>query len=68
MRTGPHPADQGAAEEALIEAAARGDVVRVPTGDDAIWLAASYVDDSARFVRASSIAAASGVVPSVAAS
>jgi len=68
MRTSPHPADRGDAEEALIEAAARGDVLRVPTGDDAIWLAAGYVEDSASFVRASSIAAASGVVPSVAAS
>jgi 2-hydroxychromene-2-carboxylate isomerase len=68
MRTSPHPADRSAAEDALIEAAARGDVVRVPTGDDAIWFAGSYVDDSARFLRASSIAAASGVMPSVAAS
>jgi hypothetical protein len=68
MRTSPHPADRDAAEEALIEAAARGDVVRVPTGDDAIWFAGTYVDEPARFLRASSIAAASGVMPSPAVS
>jgi 2-hydroxychromene-2-carboxylate isomerase len=68
MRRSPHPADRGAAEEALIEAAGRGDVVRVPTGDDAIWLAGRYAGESARFLRASSIAAASGVMPSAAAS
>jgi 2-hydroxychromene-2-carboxylate isomerase len=68
MRSSPHPADRAAAEDALIAAAARGDVVRVPTGDEAIWFAASYVDDSARFLRASSIAAASGVLPSAAVS
>jgi 2-hydroxychromene-2-carboxylate isomerase len=68
MRTSPHPADRAAAEDALIEAAARGDVVRVPTGDDAIWLAGTYARESARFLRASSIAAASGVMPSAAAS
>jgi 2-hydroxychromene-2-carboxylate isomerase len=68
MRRSPHPADRGAAEEALIGAAGRGDVVRVPTGDDAIWLAGRYAGDSARFLRASSIAAASGVMPSAAAS
>jgi 2-hydroxychromene-2-carboxylate isomerase len=68
MRTSPHPADRDAAEEALIESAARGDVVRVPVGDDAIWFAGTYADESARFLRASSNAAASGVAPSVAAS
>ena len=68
MRSGPHPADRGAAEDALIEAAARGDAVRVATGDDGVWLAARYAPDADRFVRASSIAAASGVTPSVAAS
>ena len=68
MRTSPHPADRDATEGALIDAAARGDVVRVPTGDDAIWLAGRYAGDSARFLRASSIAAASGVMPSAAVS
>src|SRR5919108_625623 len=68
MRRSPHPADRDAAEEALIEAAAHGDVVRVPTGDDAIWLAGRYADEGPRFVRASPIAASSGVTPSVAAS
>ena len=68
MRSSPHPADRGAAEDALIEAAARGDVVRVPTGDDAVWLAGRYAGESARFLRASSIAAASGVMPSAATS
>jgi predicted DsbA family dithiol-disulfide isomerase len=68
MRSGPHPADRGQAEDALIEAAARGEAVRVPTGDDAVWLAARYARDADRFLRASSSAAASGVTPSVAAS
>jgi 2-hydroxychromene-2-carboxylate isomerase len=68
MRRSPHPADRDAAEEALIEAAAHGDVVRVPIGDDAIWLAGRYAEDGARFRRASSFAAASGVTPSTAAS
>ena len=68
MRAGLFPADRGAAEDALIDAAARGDVVRVPVGDDAVWLAARYARESDRFVRASSIAAASGVMPPAAAS
>jgi hypothetical protein len=63
MRPGTHPADRGAAEDALIQAAARGEAVRVPTGDDAVWLAARYARDSDRFLRASSIAAPSGVGP-----
>ncbi len=68
MRASPHPADRGAAEDALIQAAARGDAVRVPVGDDAVWLSARYAREADRFVRASSIAADSGVEPSVAAS
>ena len=36
MRPGLFPADRGAAEDALIDAAARGEVVRVPVGDDAV--------------------------------
>ena len=68
MRPGLFPADRGAAEDALIDAAARGDVVRVPVGDDAVWLAARYAREADRFVRASSIAAASGVMPPAAAS
>ena len=68
MRPGLFPADRGAAEDALIDAAARGDVVRLPVGDDAVWLAARYAREADRFVRASSIAAASGVMPPAAAS
>ncbi len=68
MRPGNFPADRGATEDALIEAAARGDAVRVPTGDDAVWVAARYARDSERFLRASSIAAASGVMPPAVAS
>jgi 2-hydroxychromene-2-carboxylate isomerase len=68
MRPGNHPADRGAAEDALIGAAGRGDVVRVPVGDDAVWLAARYARGEARFRYASSSAAASGVTPRVAAS
>jgi 2-hydroxychromene-2-carboxylate isomerase len=68
MRPGTHPADRGVTEEALIESAARGEAVRVPTGDDAVWLAARDARDWVRVLRASSIAAASGVSPSVAAS
>jgi 2-hydroxychromene-2-carboxylate isomerase len=68
MRAGLFPADRGATEDALIDAAARGAVVRVPVGDDAVWLAARYAREADRFVRASSIAAASGVMPPAAAS
>jgi hypothetical protein len=68
MRDTLFPADRGAAEDALIDAAARGAVVRLPVGDDAVWLAARYARESDRFVRASSIAAASGVMPPAAAS
>ena len=68
MRPGLFPADRGAAEDALNDAAARGEVVRVPVGDDAVWLAARYARESDRFVRASSMAAASGVMPPAAAS
>ena len=63
MRPGNHPADRGAAEDALIHAAARGEAVRVAAGDDAIWLAARYARVADRFVRASSSAADSGVTP-----
>jgi hypothetical protein len=68
MRPGNFPADREAAEEALIAAAAHGDAVRVPVGDDAVWLAARYAAAAERFRRASSVAADSGVRPSVAAS
>jgi 2-hydroxychromene-2-carboxylate isomerase len=68
MRPGNFPADRGAAEDALIEAAARGEAVRVPVGDDAIWLAARYARESDRFLHASASAAASGVTPPVVAS
>ncbi len=61
MRPGNFPADRGAAEDALIEAAARGEAVRVPVGDDAVWLSARYARESDRFLRASASAAASGV-------
>jgi predicted DsbA family dithiol-disulfide isomerase len=68
MRSGNHPADRGAAEDALIHAAARGEAVRVAVGDDAVWLAARYARVADRFVRASSSAAASGVAPPAVAS
>jgi 2-hydroxychromene-2-carboxylate isomerase len=68
MRPGNFPADRGAAEDALIEAAARGDAVRLPVGDDAVWLSARYARASDRFLRASDIAAARGVAPPAAAS
>jgi hypothetical protein len=68
MRPGNHPADRGAAEDALIHAAARGEAVRVAVGDDAIWLSARYARLAERFVRASSSAAASGVTPPAVAS
>jgi hypothetical protein len=68
MRPGNFPADRGAAEDALIHAAARGDAVRVAVGDDAVWLAARYARLADRFVRASSSAAASGVAPPAVAS
>src|SRR6476619_4918661 len=63
MRPGLFPADRGAAEAALIGAAARGEVLREPVGDDGVWLAARYARESDRVVRASSMAAASGVMP-----
>jgi hypothetical protein len=63
MRPGNFPPDRGAAEDALIEAAARGDAVRLPVGDDAVWLSARYARASDRFLRASDMAAARGVAP-----
>ena len=67
MRLGNFPADRGAAEDALIHAAARGEAVRVAVGDDAVWLAARYARAADRFLRASSRAAESGVTsPAVA--
>ncbi|MEP6952588.1 MAG: DsbA family protein [Solirubrobacteraceae bacterium] len=60
MRDGNTPADRDAAEDALIALAADGDAVRVGLGDDALWIAGRYAE--ARFARASSIAALSGVV------
>ena len=68
MRPGNHPADREATEEALVAAAGRGAVVRMPVGDDAIWMAPRYARAAERFLRASSVAADSGVRPSVAAS
>jgi 2-hydroxychromene-2-carboxylate isomerase len=68
MRPGNHPADRDATEDALIAATARGSAVRVPVGDDAVWLAERYARGAERFLRASSSAAASGVVPPAAAS
>jgi 2-hydroxychromene-2-carboxylate isomerase len=60
MRAGNAPADRDAAEDALIALAADGDAVRVGVGDGALWIAGRYAE--ARFARASSIAALSGVV------
>jgi predicted DsbA family dithiol-disulfide isomerase len=68
MRPGNFPADREAAEEALIAAAARGDAVRLPVGDDAVWLAGRYTRAADRFIRASSLAASSGVTSAVEAS
>jgi 2-hydroxychromene-2-carboxylate isomerase len=68
MRPGNHPADRDATEDALIASTARGDAVRVPIGDDALWLAARYARGADRFLRASASAAASGVLPPAAAS
>jgi 2-hydroxychromene-2-carboxylate isomerase len=68
MRDGNFPVDREATEEALIGAAARGDAVRLPVGDDAVWLAARYASAAERFVHASSVAAASGVLRPLAAS
>jgi len=68
MRPGNFPADRGLVEDALIDAAAHGDAVRVPVGDDAVWLAARYARESDRFLRASSMAADSGVKPPAVAS
>lgn len=42
MRRGIAPADRRAAEQALIEVTARGDAVRVPVADDALWVAARH--------------------------
>jgi 2-hydroxychromene-2-carboxylate isomerase len=68
MRPGNFPAERGVVEDALIEAAGRGDAVRVALGDDALWLTARYARSSERFLRASASAAVSGVAPSTAAS
>jgi 2-hydroxychromene-2-carboxylate isomerase len=68
MRPGNHPADRAATEEALVAAAGRGSIVRIPVGDDAIWMAPRYARAAERFLRASPVAASSGVRPPVAAS
>jgi 2-hydroxychromene-2-carboxylate isomerase len=69
LRSGNDAADLLAAERQLIDAFADGDAVRVPVGSDALWLAARYAGDdgSASLLRASSIAAVSGVMPPAAA-
>ena len=63
LREGNDAPDPAAAEDALIEAAARGDAIRVAVGDDAVWYAARYADVAVRRLRASSRAAVNGVVP-----
>jgi predicted DsbA family dithiol-disulfide isomerase len=69
LRSGNDAADLLAAERQLVEATADGDVVRVPVGSDALWLASRYAGDdaSASLLRASSIAAVSAVMPPLAA-
>jgi protein-disulfide isomerase-like protein with CxxC motif len=53
LRPGNFPADRGAAEEGLLEAVAAGDAVRVPVGDDALWIAARHArEHEPRFARA----------------
>jgi 2-hydroxychromene-2-carboxylate isomerase len=52
MAWGNDEPDRAAAEEALIELAAEGDVVRVPLGDDALWLARAAVEAGAERRRA----------------
>jgi predicted DsbA family dithiol-disulfide isomerase len=61
LRSGNDAADHEAAELQLLLAAGDGDVVRVPVGGDALWLARDYADGSASRLRASAIAALSGV-------
>jgi hypothetical protein len=39
MAHGNDAPDRAAAEDALIELAAAGEVTRVPVGDDALWVA-----------------------------
>lgn len=65
LRSGNDAPDLLAAERQLVDAAADGDAVRVPVGSDALWLAGHYAGDegSASLLRASSIAAVSGVMP-----
>lgn len=69
LRRGNDAADLPATERQLVDAAADGDAIRVPAGSDALWLAPRYAGDdaSASLLRASSIAAVSGVVPPAAA-
>ena len=71
LRRGNDAPDLHAAELQLVEAAADGEATRIPVGSDALWLASRYAgdgeDDSASLLRASSIAAVSGVVPPAAA-
>jgi 2-hydroxychromene-2-carboxylate isomerase len=68
LRSGNDAADPAAAEDALIELAARGDAIRVPAGQDAVWFAARYADAAASRLRASSMAAVKGVIAPAAAS
>jgi predicted DsbA family dithiol-disulfide isomerase len=69
LRRGNDAPDLLAAERQLVEAAADGEAVRVPVGSDALWLAPRYAgeDGAESLLRASSIAAVSGVVPPAAA-
>jgi 2-hydroxychromene-2-carboxylate isomerase len=62
LRDGNAPADPDAAEDALISLAADGAVVRTGLGDGALWTAARYAGED-KFLRASAIAALSGVTP-----
>ena len=46
MTHGNDAVDRQAAEAALIELVDGGDVVRLPLGDDALWVSAAHVDEA----------------------
>src|SRR4051812_41837263 len=67
LRRGNDAPDFDAAELGLVLAAAAGDALRVGLGSDALWLARDYAEGSASRLRASAIAALSGVASQAAA-
>jgi 2-hydroxychromene-2-carboxylate isomerase len=57
LRPGNFPADRDAAEAALLGTVAAGEAVRVPTGDDALWIAARHArGEEPRFTRVGAVA------------